>query len=197
MISDPQRFKKAIEQFDLANSEDPNKEEFQGKAYPKELLYAQRMSDWLLKLSPDASETLQLAARSQHLRRWEIPRSNYPVDRPGYLKWRSSLKQFHADRASEILTDCNYDSDTIEKVKALILKKNLKKDPDTQLLEDVICLVFLEFYFQNFMHKHDREKIISIVQKTWRKMSGQGHQAALKLELTNESRQVLNDALSS
>lgn len=190
------QFKEAIHQFDLANSQDPNKEKWEGNDYPKELLYAQRMTDCLEAFAPDASEALQLAARCQHIKRWEIPRDTYPMDRPGYHAWRNELKAYHAELAEGILREVGYDAETIDRVKFLLQKKQLRRDPETQTLEDVICLVFLEFYFDDFSQKYDDEKLIDIIQKTWRKMSEKGHEAALKLDYSPKSLALIKQALS-
>ena len=189
------KFQQAIAQFDTLNGQDPNKEVVDGKVVPKELLYAQRMSDRLLQYAPTASEALQLAARCQHLCRWEIPRSTFPLGRKGYNQWRSKLKIFHADKAAEVLEQVGYDQETIDRVSFLVRKKQLKKDAETQLLEDVICLVFLAFYFEKFAAKHPKEKVIDILQKTWRKMSEQGQQAALDLPLPTETKALIGEAL--
>ncbi len=191
------RFQKAIEAFDKANARDPEKEVSSGAGRPKELLYAERMSEWLDKLEPDASEALRLAARCQHLERWVIPRDEYPMDRPGYLKWRNALKKYHAGRAREILNDVGYDEETIGRVEDLVMKKGLKTDPEAQTLEDVICLVFLKYYFDDFAGKHEEEKIISILQKTWRKMSPRGQEAALKLEMPESAKRLVEKALQT
>ncbi len=189
------QFKEAIFQFDEVNREDPNHESFEGKAVSRELLYAERMTTWLNRLNPDASEALQLAARSQHIARWKISRSEYPMDRKGYLQWRTVLNRFHADQAAKILRDVGYDEETIARVEALLLKKHLKDDPEMQLMEDVICLVFLESYFADFSKKIDEEKMIPIIQKTWKKMSAQGHEAALALEMSPEASELIQKAL--
>ncbi|MCB0634592.1 MAG: DUF4202 domain-containing protein, partial [Lewinella sp.] len=168
MISEQTKFEEAIRLFDAANSQDPNEEIWEGKAYPKELLYAQRMSECLNEFAPDASVSLQLAARSQHLQRWKIPRDTFPMDRPGYHAWRNQLKEFHAREAGAILEEVGYDPDVIDRVKFLLQKKQLRRDPETQTLEDVICLVFLRYYFDPFSKKYTEEKLIDILQKTWR-----------------------------
>lgn len=188
---------KAFTLFDTANGKDPNIEDYQGKEYPKELLYAQRMTEKLNAFTPDASEEVRLTARCQHICRWEIPRNSYPMDRTGYLKWRQDLKNFHAEKASEILQEVGYDIATIEKVQFLLTKKQLKKNEETQLLEDVICLVFLEFYFEAFMGKHEEDKIVDIVKKTWRKMSDKGRAAALELPLSAEALDLVKKALEA
>ena len=190
------QFQQAIAQFDILNSQDPTKEIYDGKQYPKELLYAQRMSEQLLQFVPNASEELQLAARCQHICRWEIPRSTFPLGRKGYNQWRSRLKTFHAEKAAEVLTSIGYEKEVIERVRFLVLKKQLKKDVETQALEDIICLVFLEYYFEKFKAKHPKEKVIDILRKTWRKMSTEGQQVALQLPLSTTSKQLIEEALS-
>ncbi len=191
-----EKFNKAIQLFDEANSLDPNKEIFEGKEYPKELIYAKRMTEQLNKFSSNASESLQLTVRCQHICRWEIPRNSYEMNRVGYLKWRKDLKDFHAKKAAKILSKVGYDTETIEKIKSLLLKKQLKKNADTQTLEDVVCLVFLEFYFLKFSKKYAEEKLIDIVQKTWKKMSDKGHEAALSLVLPEAALALITKALS-
>jgi hypothetical protein len=191
-----EKFSKAIALFDQANSEDPTIEVFEGKEFPKEILYAQRMTQVLSQFAPNATEAVQLAARCQHICRWKSPRSSYEMNRTGYLLWRQELKKMHAKIASEILEEVGYDQDAIAKVAFLLEKKQLKRNEETQLLEDVICLVFLEFYFDPFAEKYTEEKIIDIVQKTWRKMSEAGHEAALKIPFSKDSLAVIMKALS-
>lgn len=191
-----EKFDKAIHLFDEANSLDPNKELFEGKEYPKELLYAIRMTDQLNKFAPNSSEALQLTVRCQHICRWEIARSSYEMNRVGYLTWRKDLKDFHAKKAAEVLNSVGYDEGTIEQVEFLLLKKQLKKNADTQTLEDVVCLVFLEFYFLKFSKKYSEEKLIDIVQKTWKKMSNKGHEAALELDLPPDALALITKALN-
>jgi hypothetical protein len=145
---------------------------------------------------PHASEALQLAARSQHLMRWRIPRETFSKDRAGYIRWRTTLYDFHADRAAEVLREVGYDEATIERVRSLIRKQNLKTDPESQTLEDVICLVFLENYFAEFARDHDEEKLIKILRKTWRKMSDRGHDAAMNLNLGPHELELISKALN-
>ena len=192
------RYRAAIERFDAANARDPNVTIVDGAPQPKELVYARRMTAWLDRLAPDAPEPVRLAARCQHLMRWSIPRESYPMDRPGYLKWRTTLYDFHADRAAEILREVGYDDATIARVRSLVRKEKLKADPDTQLLEDVICLVFLEHYFAEFVEEHaaDEEKLVRILRRTWAKMSPRGHEAAMRLELPERERKLIERALS-
>jgi len=190
-----EKFQEAIRLFDQANNKDPNKETWEGKEYSKEVLYADRMTAALKKFAPNASEAVQLTARCQHICRWEIPRNSYEMDRTGYLLWRQDLKKFHAKKASEILTSVGYDAELVDKVSFLLQKKQLKRNEETQLLEDVICLVFLEFYFEKFSQKYSEEKLIDVLQKTWKKMSEDGQSAALQLNLSEASLGLVKLAL--
>jgi len=172
MIADQKRFEATLAAFDVANAEDPNLDEGQ----PKELLYAQRMSAMLARFAPNASEVARLAVRAQHIQRWQTPRASYPMDRQGYLQWRTGLYKFHAETAGRIMREAGYDEATIERVQAAVGKKALKVNPDTQLLEDVTDLVFLEHYLAGFAARHpdyDEAKWIEIIRKTWQKMSQQ------------------------
>lgn len=190
------RFAKAIAAFDAYNTNDPNLEEFAGKSVPKEILYAQRMTERLEQFAPTAPESVKLAARCQHIGRWEIPRSSYPINKKGYLQWRSEEKIHHAKIAESILTNCGYDSDTIEKVKFLVLKKELHTNADTQLLEDVVCLVFIEFYLEEFAAKHNGEKVIDIIQKTVKKMSASAIEAVSQIPGSTKIKSLLQQAVS-
>lgn len=191
------RLNEALQRFDEANAEDPNTEMVNGQPLPKELVYGQRMSARLSVFAPDAPETVQLAARAQHIRRWEVPRDSYPDGRAGYLKWRTDLYNRHGDIAGAIMKDVGYDDATIERVQTLLRKRGLKTDADVQLMEDVICLVFLEHYFHDFAQKHDEDKLIPIVQKTWKKMTTKAHEAALQLDYGPEDLAVIQAALKS
>jgi hypothetical protein len=153
------------------------------------------MSAWLDKMRPEAPEVLKLAARAQHIRRWEVPRSTYPMDRTGYLKWRTFLYSYHAEKTSEILRESGYDEEALREVSTLLLKQNIKTNPQMQLLEDVICLVFLESYFADFSKRHEEEKIVQIVQKTWRKMSEAGHREALQIPMSTAATALVQKAL--
>ena len=196
MLSDPARFQAAIDSFDAANREDPNLRVFQGRSFPQQLLYGQRMSHWLEQLEPDAAETLQLAARGQHVCRWMIPRSEYPLDRAGYYRWRTRLYEFHAEKAGGILANVGYDQPTIARVQDLLRKKNLKSDPQMQALEDVACLVFLEHDFADLARRHEAAKMIEIIRKTWKKMLLRGRQAALDVPMAEADRDLLQRALA-
>jgi hypothetical protein len=183
MTSAQQAYEKALSLIDAANSEDPNKvTDENGKEWPKELLYSLRMSDMLERFAPDADDVCKLAIRSQHIQRWKSPRDNYPMDRIGYLKWRTDLYKFHAETAGELMAQAGYNQDDIDRAMKMVGKKNIKHNPDTQLLEDVTDLVFIEHYMIEFAGKHpeySEEKWIEIIQKTWKKMSEAGQQFAL------------------
>ncbi len=191
----PTPFQNANAWIDAANTEDPNIEVFQSQSYPKELLYSNRMYEKLMVFYPNASEAVQIASKAQHICRWKMPRESYPMDRVGYLKWREDLKKFHAKMTAEILEKAGYPLEFIARVSFLIEKKSLKKDQETQLLEDVICLVFLEYYLEPFVAKHDTEKLKNIILKTWNKMSESGHEQALKINYSNSSLQLIKDAI--
>ena len=190
-------FETAIARIDAANSEDPNTVFVDGASRPAELVYSERMSAMLARLVPEASNALRLAARAQHLRRWTIPRDSYPMDRAGYHRWRGELKRRHAEWTSIILSESGIDAETVQRVASLIRKENLKTDVESQTLEDVACLVFLQFYAADFAPKHDREKMIGIVQKTWKKMSEEGQAAALSLTLDPAVRAIVDEALAT
>jgi hypothetical protein len=192
----PTRFETAIALIDKANSEDVNTYEVAGMNYPKELLYSQRMTRTLLQFEPNASKALQISARAQHICRWKIARNEYPMDRVGYLKWRETLKKMHAELTADILKQVGFDDQFTDRVKAIILKKLIKKNEESQTLEDTICLVFLDYYFEEFAAKHDDEKVIDILKKTWVKMSDKGHEAALKLPFSDKSLALVKQAIS-
>jgi hypothetical protein len=187
------RFERAIARFDAMHAEDPEKD---AAGQAKELVYAQRMSAWLERLAPAASEALRLAVRCQHIRRWAIRRSEYREGAAGYRKWRIDESAAHAAVAKEILEESGYDEPAIRRVQALVRKEKLKQDPDAQLLEDVSCLVFLEHYFGEFARKHDEPTLLRILRKTWVKMSSAGHEAALGLELPKPLRAMVEKALA-
>lgn len=175
-------YETALSLIDAANSADPNRVSADGKEWPKELLYSERMSDMLRRFVPDADDAMKLAIRAQHIERWKSPRNAYPMDRIGYLKWRKDLYKIQANTAAALLQQAGYDDETIERVRNSVAKKNIKGNPDTQLLEDVTDLVFMEHYMLEFVGKHpdySEEKWIEIIQKTWNKMSDSAHEFAL------------------
>ena len=191
------QFEKAITTFDAYNLNDPHQEVVDGILVSKEGLYAQRMSARLDDFYPSAPEYLKLAAHCQHIGRWEIPRESYPMDKKGYLQWRNVLKTHHAKLAEQILISCRYDAATIEKVKFLLLKKELFTNPDTKVLEDVICLVFIEHYLEEFAEKHEPPKVIDILQKTLKKMSPRAIDEAAKIPVSERIKVLIHQALQA
>lgn len=185
-----------IAAIDEKNALDPNQDNVNGSPVAKELIYGQRMSECLDQFRPNASEHLQIACRAQHIQRWSIPRKDYPMDRPGYKRWRTDLAKFHAQLTAELMQENGYGDEDCARVQHLLQKKQLKRDAETQTLEDVACLVFLTFHLDDFASRHAEEKIISIVQKTWNKMSDDGHTAALKLPFSDEMGKLVGKALN-
>ncbi len=190
------RLENTLAAIDALNQQDPNSEICDGQAQPKEWLYGQRMSRQLAQFDPQAPEVLQIAARAQHIQRWKIPRDAYPKTKPGYKQWRTELGKMHAETTAELMAEQGYSEEEQARVKQLLTKTKLKADPQVQALEDVICLVFLEHYLEGFAAGHERDKLISIIQKTWRKMSAKGHEHALQLPLSESNLALVKDALA-
>ncbi len=190
------RFDQAIRKFDEANSRDPNTETVNDQPQPRELVYAGWLTDWVMRLNPSASEALRLAARCQHICRWEIPRNSYPMTKPGYLLWRADLKKFHAQKAGEILKEVGYDNETIRRVQELNLKKHISTDAECRTLEDALCLVFLQHQLAPLAARSDDEKMINALQKSWKKMSEQGRAEALKLNYGAREKGLIEKALA-
>jgi hypothetical protein len=193
----PSRFDAAIARFDAENAKDPKHVQCDGVDQPYELVYSSWLTDWVMRLAPEASEPLRLAARCQHLCRWEIPRDSYPATRAGYLKWRQVLKEFHADKAAEILRAVGYDDETIRQVRDLNLKKNFPADADCRVLEDALCLVFLERQFTELAAKTTEEKMITALQKCWGKMTEPARTLALGLNYSEPEKRLLQLALGA
>jgi hypothetical protein len=193
--ADAGRYAAALRRFDEENARDPNHENADGVAQPRELLYAQRLSDWVLRLCPGASESLRLAARSQHLCRWEIPRSSYPMTRAGYLQWRATLKKFHAQKTGDILLELGYPDDIVRRVQDLNLKRNFPNDAETRVLEDALCLVFLQYQFADLAARTAEDKTINALQKSWQKMTPAARAEALKLRFNEREKALLDRAL--
>lgn len=194
--ADATRFAEAIRRFDLENSRDPNTETVNGQPHPRELIYAHWLTAWVVKLSPDASEPLRLTARCQHICRWEIPRNSYPMDKPGYLRWRADLKKFHAEKSGNILREVGYEEAIIQRVQELNLKKNFPNDPEVCALEDALCLVFLERQLAPLAAKTDDDKTINALQKSWKKMTPTARAEALKLNYSPREKSLIERALA-
>lgn len=185
----------AFEAFDSYNKQDPFVFTWDRVTYPQEYFLALKLHEWVLKLDPNAGEELLLASRSQHIGRWESPREAYPMDREGYLKWRRDLSHFHADKSADIMRRAGYGEDIIDRVKQIILKQKIKVDNEVQTMENALCLVFLQFQYEDFLHKHSPEKVVNILRKSLLKMDAHGHQFALGLKYSDIGLQYINEAL--
>jgi hypothetical protein len=194
-----ERLTRALAAIDAANDADPNRVDHPHDAdttIASETLYGRRMSEMLARFAPAAGAELQVAVRAQHLCRWKIARSDYPEGRAGYKRWRSDLARLHAELLAGILAEVGYEDAFVARARALVLKQRIHTDAEAQILEDVACLVFLEHYFADFSAKHEADKLVDIVRKTWRKMSDRGHAAALALELAPEQGALVSRALA-
>ncbi len=191
-----ERLQAAIAAFDAANAEDPNQRVVDGVARPREVVDAERLSAWVERLAPDAPEPLRLAARCQHLERWAIPRGDYPEGRVGYLQWRTALGRFHADEAARILGRVGYDADVIAEVRRINTKQGLRSDPLVQTMEDALCLAFLSHELEDFSTRHEPDKVVGILRKTWKKMSPRARDLALGLELPEAAHKLVLQALA-
>lgn len=186
---------RVLDKIDDLNKRDPNKVIQDGQEISKEVLYSLRMTERLHVFHSEPSEVLQIAARAQHIERWTIARKDYPMTREGYKKWRTDLAGHHSEVTASLMKEEGYSEQEVDLVRELLTKKNLKTNPEVQTLEDVICLVFLEHYFEDFANSLSEEKIISILKKTWMKMSESGHQVALTLDLPSDSKAIISKAL--
>jgi hypothetical protein len=190
-------FEKALLLFDEYNRQDPHIISWEGNEYPQEYFFALQLYNWVKKLEPEANDHLLLASRSQHIGRWKTPRSYYPAGKAGYLTWRRDLAKFHAQTAGELMAEAGFAEDDIKAVQHIILKENLKFDKEVQVMENALCLLFLEFQFEDFLHKHDDDQlIIRILRKTWNKMSEPGRQAALQLPFSERAAGLIHKALA-
>ncbi|NRA70721.1 MAG: DUF4202 domain-containing protein [Gammaproteobacteria bacterium] len=188
---------KTLAAIDTLHHGDPNQQLINGVATADEFIYAQQMTTWLNKLTPSPSELAQIAVRSQHLCRWELPRSQFEMNRAGYLKWRVAQGKYHGEKASQVMRAHGYEPQSCDEIIDIVRKKNIKSNNDTQLMEDAACLVFLEFQFKDFVEGiASDEKVIRIVQKTWVKMSEQAHQFALQLSYSDQELTLIKQALA-
>lgn len=196
-MDDPDRFAAAVALIDAANAADPNRIRHGGDEGPKELLHAEMLTWWVERLRPDAPEAVRLAARGQHIRRWEHPRSGYPTGRSGYLRWRRELYDFHAETTARLLEQAGYGGELVARVGQIIRKQGLGHDPDVQVIEDGLCLVFLETQLDELAGRLDREKMLNILRKTWRKMSPTAREKALELTFEPGERALIAEALEA
>lgn len=201
-MSEKSRLERAMARIDAAHAEDPNMasptaDPSTDKPLPYELHYANKMTKYLKAREPNASDLLQLAIRAQHFRRWEVPRDSYPMTKAGYYSWRTGLKKRQAEQAGTICREEGYSSDEVDQIEGYIRKEDLKTSHETQVLEDVACLVFLDDQFEEFEKAHDEEKIIKILQKTWVKMTDKGHELALGIQMSDRAKELVGKALAN
>jgi hypothetical protein len=185
----------AFEQFDAYNKKDPNSFTWENTTYPQEYFLAIKLYDWVKQLDPNAGEELLLASRSQHIGRWEIPRHTYPEGREAYLKWRKDLALYHAEKASTIMESVGYSPEQIARTKQILLKQKIKVDHDVQTMENALCLVFLQFQYEDFYPKYEADKVVNILKKSLLKMDAHGHQFALGLNCSENGLHYIQEAL--
>src|SRR6201992_3479523 len=190
-------YEKALHAIDEAHSQDPRKVNVNGEELPYELHYAQQMTHYLDLRAPNATDSLRLAIRAQHFRRWEVPRDSYPMTRAGYYSWRTLLKKRQAELAQQVCIDAGLRAEQAERVASLIRKEDLKTDEESQILEDVACLVFLDDQFEEFKKDYDEDKIVNILRKTWVKMTDQGHNLALQIPMSDKAKELVGKALAN
>ncbi|MEW5962312.1 MAG: DUF4202 domain-containing protein [Pseudomonadota bacterium] len=193
------RFAAVTKAIDAANADDPRQTVVGGTPRPFEVVYSERMSARLTSMYPDASELLRIAARAQHIRRFDIPRNRYAEGRDGYNQWRKACREHHGELVTRLMRDAGYGDDDISHVVAIVKKEQLKKDRDSQALENVVDVVFLEHYLDEFLAKYaayDDDKIVDILGKTLRKMSPKGHAAALALPMPERTRRLVEAAVA-
>lgn len=187
----------AFQLLDGYNKQDPRRNARDGATTPVEYFLALRLHEWVRKLAPDAGENLLLASRCQHIGRWEIARSAYPEGRNGYFRWRKALTHHHAEVAAGLLGKAGYDAAEIADVQSLLRKERLGTDPRAQIMEDALCLVFLEFQYEEFSRGVTEEKMTDILTKTWKKMSEAGRKAAVSLPYSVHGAAVIAKVLSN
>ncbi|MCF2846361.1 DUF4202 domain-containing protein [Pseudoalteromonas sp. ACER1] len=190
-----------IEAIDAANAADPNRVKHAGQALAKESLYSMRMTDMLNRFNPQADELMRIAARGQHIERWRSPRSDFPMGKQGYYQWRTALYDFHAERVTALMKTAGYSTSECERVYAAVAKKNIKRNPDSQLIEDIASLVFIEHYMLDFATSkpdYDEQKWLGIIRKTWQKMSNEAHEFVLagNISLPEPLKPIITKALS-
>ena len=190
------RLSSVFKAIDDINLQDPNFTLVDGKQVAKEWIYGIRMTECINTHWPDANEYVQIAVRAQHIKRWHLKRVEFDAGRTGYLKWRKELGKFHAELTASLMNDNGYSQEECDNTAAIIRKERIKANADSQMLEDVACLVFLQYYFEEFAEKYTDEKIIDIVQKTWKKMSEQWHSIALSLTFPDNLAKLVQRALS-
>jgi len=191
---DEERFSRAVTEIDAANADDPNRIVVRGAEQPKELAHARLVTDGVRRLEPDPSEALLLAARAHHIRRWTVPRLSYPAGRAGYLRWRRQLHQLHTEEVGKILEHVGYDLAMIERVQRIVAKRGLGEDREVQVLEDALCLVFIETQLHDLRGRLDHEKMVDVVRKTLGKMSDEAVELASTIDLPDEDWALVREA---
>ena len=186
----------ALDAIDAANADDPNRVEVRGVSRPKELAHAELVSQWVSKLDPGASDALRLAARAHHLRRWELPRSDYPDGKAGYHRWRREQQKRHAEQVGRILRAQGYDEGDIARVQAIVRKQGLGSDPEVQVFEDALCLVFIETQFRELADRLGDERLVDVTRKTLAKMSDAGIARVREFSLSDEDLALIERALA-
>lgn len=189
------KIEKAFALFDAYNRQDPDQLVWEGTSYPREYFYALQLHGWVLKLSPQAGVPLRLASRCQHIGRWQIPRENYPMDKTGYFKWRQELARFHAETAGKLMEEAGLGPEEILAVRHILLKEHIRTNPEVQVMENALCLVFLQFQYEDFLHLHEKEKVVRILERSWKKMSEPGREAAMALDYSDDARALLQEAM--
>lgn len=195
-MPDQTPFQRAIAELDALHAGDPRRVDVEGQSLPLELWHAGRMSAWLERVEEAPSELVQIAVRSQHLQRWEVPRSEYPEGRVGYLTWRRDQGKRAGEITARVMEAVGYSAQDAAEVSRMIRKQGLGRDPGTQAVEDCACLVFLENYFADFSKQVEHEHLVRIVQMTWKKMSPRARELALELPMSDEARTVVEEALA-
>lgn len=190
-----ERLRRALERIDEENMRDPNKEPWEEGEMPSAWVYGQRMTQWLFKLQPEPSPELQIAARAQHICRWEIPRDTFPANRKGYLDWRMRMYDYHAEKTLAIMQELGYDEDAQYQVNFYLHKRCLATNREVQYLEDCACLIFIEHHLLDFAREHREQKVLRIIQKTWDKMTEQGHREVYGLDLSEEAHELLDKVM--
>lgn len=189
------KLEKAFELFDAFNKQDPGTITWEGVIYPAEYFYAVQLYNWVLKLSPAAGEMLLLASRSQHIGRWKVPRNSYPEGKSAYLRWRTDLAKYHAETAGQLMLQAGYSLEEVKSVQHIIRKEQLRSNPEVQVIENALCLVFLQFQYEDFIFKHDNKKVITIIKKSWTKMTEPGRNAAMTLHFSEKGKALILEAL--
>lgn len=190
-----ERLRRTLERIDEENMKDPTKEAWEGSEMPCAWVYGQRMTQWLLKLQPEPSPELQIAARAQHICRWEIPRDTFPANRKGYLDWRVRMYDFHSEKTLAIMEELGWDEDAQYQVNFYLHKRCLQTNREVQFLEDAACLIFIEHHLLEFAKEHRDQKVVRIIQKTWDKMTEQGHREVYAIALPDEVHALLDKVM--